>query len=72
MNLASGCSTAYAVNPREDGMEKEISITEFAKELKERLQSGKSVDCCKAELLRLADLITEKIGDETIIVTWKD
>lgn len=53
-------------------MEKEITITEFAKELKERLQAGKSIDCCKDELLRLADLVTEKIGNETILVTWKD
>jgi hypothetical protein len=53
-------------------MEKEITITQFAQELKQRLQSGKTVDCCKDELLRLADLITAKIGDEKILVTWKD
>lgn len=53
-------------------MEKEITITEFAKELKERLNAGKTVDCCKPELLRLADIISEKIGDEKIKVLWKD
>jgi hypothetical protein len=53
-------------------MEKEISLTEFAQELRTRLQEGKTVDCCKEELLRLADIISEKIGSEKILVTWKD
>jgi len=53
-------------------MEKEITITQFAKELKQRLQEGRTVDCCKEELLRLADMITEKMGTEKIRVTWKD
>ncbi|MGE0075038.1 MAG: hypothetical protein AB7S52_07405 [Sphaerochaetaceae bacterium] len=53
-------------------MEKEITITQFAKELKQRLQEGRTVDCCKEELLRLADMITEKMGSEKIRVTWKD
>lgn len=55
-----------------ENMEKEITISEFAQELKERLSRGKTVDCCKEELLRLADIITEKIGSETIVVNWKD
>ncbi len=53
-------------------MEREITITQFAKELKQRLQEGRTVDCCKEELLRLADMITEKMGSEKIRVTWKD
>ena len=53
-------------------MEKNITIAEFAAELKTRLEKGKTVDCCKDELLRLADIITEKIGNEKILVTWKD
>lgn len=53
-------------------MEKEITITEFAEELRTRLEDGKTVDCCKTELLRLADLITDKIGDEKILVSWQD
>jgi len=52
-------------------MEKEITIAEFAEELRTRLQTGKTVDCCKNELLRLADIISAKIGDEKILVTWK-
>ena len=53
-------------------MEKEIAIAEFAKELKKRLNDGKTVDCCKPELLRLADIITDKIGNEKIKVSWVD
>lgn len=53
-------------------MEKEITITQFAHELRQRLQTGKTVDCCKEELLRLADIITKKIGEEKILVNWKD
>jgi hypothetical protein len=52
-------------------MEKEITIKEFAAELKKRLNDGKTVDCCKPELLRLADMITAKMGDDRIKVTWK-
>lgn len=53
-------------------MEKEITISEFAEELKKRLNSGKTVDCCKPELLRLADIVTKKIGQEKIKVMWQD
>jgi translation initiation factor 1 (eIF-1/SUI1) len=53
-------------------MEKEITIKEFAKELKERLTAGKTVDCCKDELLRLADMASEKMGSEKILVQWKE
>jgi len=53
-------------------MEKEITIAQFAGELRKRLEDGKTVDCCKTELLHLADIITEKIGDETIKVFWKN
>lgn len=53
-------------------MRKEITIAQFAQELTERLQDGKTVDCCKEELLRLAKIIAEKIGDEYIEVNWKE
>jgi hypothetical protein len=53
-------------------MEKEITLSEFADELKVRLQKGKTVDCCKVELLRLADILKAKIPDEKILVNWKD
>ena len=53
-------------------MQKEITIREFSTELKQRLNAGKTVDCCKDELLRLADLASDKMGQEKILVTWKD
>lgn len=53
-------------------MKKEITIAEFADELKTRLNAGKTVDCCKDELLTLADLIKVKIPSEKITVNWKD
>jgi len=53
-------------------MKKEITLAEFADELKTRLEVGKTVDCCKEELLTLADIVKEKIGTETIVVNWKD
>jgi len=52
--------------------QKEITITQFAQELKQRLNAGKTVDCCKEELLRLADMASAKMGSEKIQVTWKD
>ncbi len=51
-------------------MKKEITIAEFAVELKSRLNKGDTVDCCREELLSLADIITEKIGSEKITVNW--
>jgi hypothetical protein len=54
------------------GMEKEITLAEFAEELKVRLDAGKTVDCCKAELLKLAEIIKAKIPAEKITVNWVD
>ncbi len=52
--------------------EKMITVAEFARELKSRLENGKTVDCCKKELLNLAELAKDKIGSEMIKVDWKD
>jgi hypothetical protein len=51
---------------------KTITISEFADELKTRLKAGKTVDCCKEELIKLADIAKAKIGSEKITVEWKD
>jgi len=51
---------------------KEITISEFSDELKKRLNDHKTVDCCREELLTLADIIKKKIGGEKITVNWKD
>jgi len=53
-------------------MKKVITLKEFSEELKSRLNQGKTVDCCKAELLALADMVAEKMGSETIEVDWKE
>ena len=53
-------------------MEKEITLAEFADELTTRLQKGKTVDCCKVELLRLADILKRKLPYEKILVNWKE
>ena len=53
-------------------MEKEITMAEFAEELKTRLNAGKTVDCCKEELLRLAEILKAKLPNEMIKVTWVD
>lgn len=53
-------------------MKKEITLAEFADELKSRLEVGKTIDCCKEELLALADIVKEKLGEERITVNWKD
>ncbi|MBN2417603.1 hypothetical protein JXO52_17330 [bacterium] len=51
---------------------REITIREFADELTARLNAGQTVDCCKVELLNLAAIVREKIGDELITVEWVD
>lgn len=51
---------------------REITLSEFADELVRRLQEGKSIDCCKDEILRLAVIVKKKIGQEKILVSWKD
>jgi hypothetical protein len=53
-------------------MEKEITLAEFADELTTRLGKGKTVDCCKVELLRLADILRKKLPNEKILVNWKE
>lgn len=52
--------------------QKEITLSVFADELTKRLTEGETVDCCKAELLELAKIVKNKIGDELITVEWKD
>ena len=52
--------------------EKTITIREFADEMTRRLNKGQTIDCCKDELLNLAVIIKQKIGDEKIKVHWKD
>ncbi len=51
---------------------RQITIAEFADELLERLEKNKTVDCCREELMNLADLIKMKIPNEKITVNWQE
>ncbi len=51
---------------------KKITIAALADELKLRLSNNKTVDCCKEELLNLASIAKNKIGNELVEVNWKE
>lgn len=53
-------------------MEKEITVAQFAEELVTRIDRAKTIDCCKDEIKRLAHLAAQKMGQEKILVHWKD
>ena len=51
---------------------KKITVAAFADELKSRLNNNKTVDCCKEEIINLADIAKDKIGKEMVEVNWKE
>jgi hypothetical protein len=51
-------------------MEREITIKQLCDELKKRIDANKTIDCCKDEIVHLADIATEKIGHEKLTVHW--
>lgn len=53
-------------------MKKNITVSQLAGEIMERLENSKTIDCCKEEIMNLANLASEKIGQEMIEVSWKD
>ncbi|MCP5107156.1 MAG: hypothetical protein GY950_27465 [bacterium] len=53
-------------------MKKKITISEFADELIQRVQAAKDIDCCKEEIINLATIAQEHIGDKLIEVNWKE
>ncbi len=53
-------------------MMKEITVKELADELSARIDAAKGIDCCKAEIKRLAALAGEKLPNEKILVDWKE
>ena len=53
-------------------MKKIITIKEFHDELISRIDNNKGIDCCKAEIKKLASVAKEFIGDKKIEVNWKD
>jgi hypothetical protein len=59
--------------PREERlMKKKITVSQFADELVQRIDAAKDIDCCKEELVNLANLAKDKMGNELIEVNWKD
>jgi hypothetical protein len=56
---------------RSIAMKKKIKISEFAKELIQRVETSKEIECCKEEIVNLAKIAGEKIGDQLIEVNWK-
>ncbi|MDH4200596.1 MAG: hypothetical protein OEV66_09475 [Spirochaetia bacterium] len=53
-------------------MKKEITVRELCQELKKRVGEAKTIDCCKEEIVNLANLASEKMGHEKIMVDWVD
>ena len=53
-------------------MKKEIAISEFVKELLNRIEDAKDINCCKEEIQTFCEYVVEKIGDDKILVNWKD
>ena len=53
-------------------MKKTITIEEFCDELKNRIEDNKTIDCCKDEILKLADVAKEHIGEKQIEVIWQE
>ncbi|MDH5720308.1 MAG: hypothetical protein OEZ13_06750 [Spirochaetia bacterium] len=53
-------------------MKKTITIKEFSEELKVRIEKDQTIDCCKDEILKLAEVAADKIGSQEIEVTWQE
>ena len=53
-------------------MKKTITIKEFADELVQRIDTAKTIDCCKEEIKLLAERAKTELGDQQIEVNWKE
>lgn len=53
-------------------MKKIISISQFADELIKRVEQEKDIECCKEEIVNLAKIAKQSIGQQMIEVTWKE
>jgi hypothetical protein len=53
-------------------MKKKITITQFSDELIKRVQESKDIECCREEIVNLANTAKQKIGDQLIEVNWQD
>ena len=53
-------------------MKREVTVKQFVADLMVRIETAKSIDCCKAELKQFAELAAKKMPDEKLTVEWKD
>lgn len=53
-------------------MMREVTVKQFVADLMLRLETAKTIDCCKAEIKQFAELAAKKMPDEKITVEWKD
>lgn len=53
-------------------MKKDIKMDQFADDLVKRIDKNKTIDCCKEEIKKLAEMAKQHMSDKTITVTWKD
>ena len=53
-------------------MKKKIKISAFTEELIQRVKNSQEIECCKEEIVNLAKIAGEKIGDQLIEVNWKE
>jgi len=55
-----------------EAMKKEITIEEFSRELVERIEKAKAIDCCREEIKELARIAAREIPKQKIVVEWKE
>lgn len=53
-------------------MQKDVTMSQFADDLIQRIDKHKTIDCCKEEIKKLAQMAKEHMKDKTISVDWKD
>ena len=53
-------------------MKKEVPIKDFVKELMQRIEDAKDINCCKEEISTFCEFVVEKLGEEKITINWKE
>ena len=53
-------------------MKKEVTINDFVDELLSRIDNAEDINCCREEIKVFADYVTKKIGDDKILIDWKE
>lgn len=53
-------------------MKREVTVKQFVADLLKRIETAKTIDCCKNELKLFAELAAKKMPDEKLTVEWKE